>query len=81
MNKIKIKKKMELKATLRDEGYDRIAIWPGGTWVDVGSGYGGEQDGKNPAAYITRSQNYDLTFKEIFALIAEKETEINRCIV
>lgn len=74
----KIKNKTGLKATLKNENYDRIAIWSDGRWVDVGSGYGGEQDGNNPVAFIRRAEYYDLTTKEINALVAEKEEEINR---
>ena len=74
----KIKEKGSLKEILRIENYDRIAIWPDGAWVDVGTGYAGEQDGNNPAIYIQRSFHYDLTWKEITELIAEKEEELNR---
>ena len=73
----KIKNKETLKWALRDENYDRIAIWADGEWSNVGTSYAGEQDGDNPAAYIQRSFWYDLTWKEITVLIAEKEAEIN----
>ena len=75
---IRIKGKCDLKETLRYENYDRIAIWANGVWVDVGTGYAGEQDGNNPEVYINRSYHYDLTFKEISELIKEKEEELNR---
>jgi len=76
-NRIKIKKKGELKKLLKNEGYDRIAIWSDGTWSDVGCGYSGEQTGANPVCYIGRSFNYDLTFSEIDSLVSEKEYEIS----
>ena len=72
MNTIKIKKKGALKRLLRNEGYDKI-----GTWANVGTGYGGEQDGDNPACYIGRSFHYDLTWAEINSLVSEKEYEID----
>lgn len=72
----RIKGKTALKILLREEGYDRIAIWADGVWADVGTGYDGEQDGDNPVAYIQRSFNYDLTHKEIGMLISSKEAEI-----
>ena len=76
--KITIKQKGSLKHLLYHEGYDKIAIWADGTWVNVGSGYGGEQSGDNPEVYILRSSNYDLTRKEVNNLIVEKEIELNR---
>lgn len=75
---IRIKKKGDLKTILRNEGYGRIAIWADGVWADVGTGYGGEQDGDNPITYIQRSNWYNLTWKEIDELVAEKEGELNR---
>ena len=78
MKLTKIKNKTTLKELLRDEGYDKIAIWSDGIWSDVGTNYGGEQDGNNPSVYIARSQNYDLTYREINSLVKNKEAEINR---
>jgi len=75
---MRIKNKGLLKKLLRNEGYNRIAIWADGSWVDVGTGYAGEQSGDNPEIYIQRSFHYDLTTLEINALVAKKETELNR---
>ena len=75
---IRIKKKGDLKAMLRNEGYDRIAIWANGVWVDVGTGYAGEQNEDNPVTYISRSSWYDLTWKEVFEIVKQKEEELNR---
>lgn len=75
---MKIKNKTGLRAVLRHENYDRIAIWGNGTWIDVGMGYNGETEGNNPILYIKRSLWYNLTHREISALIIEKEKELNR---
>ena len=78
MKTTKIQDKTNLKKLLRHEGYDNIAIWADGRWSDVGSGYGGEQDGNNnPSTFIKRSNHYDLTAREILELIRAKEQEIN----
>jgi len=75
---MKIKNKAALKELLRNEGYDKIAIWSDGTWSDVGTNYGGEKGKNNPSTYISRSQNYDLTYREIGSLVKHKEAEINQ---
>lgn len=73
----KIKDKKGLKELLRNEGYDKIVIWEDGTWANVGTGYGGEQDGNNPATSIDRVSNYNLTHKQISELVKRTEEEIN----
>ena len=78
-NRKRIKKKGELKKLLRNENYDRIAIWADGRWEDVGTGYAaGEISGENPNIYIVRSLLNDLTWREIDELVREKERELNR---
>ena len=68
---MKLKQIAKLKRLLRNEGYSKIGIWEDGTWADVGSGYGGEQDGNNPVRYISRSSWYDLSTKEVNDLVRE----------
>jgi len=60
----KLKSIERLKKLFETEGWDRIAIWANGSWVNVGSGYGGEQDGDNPKLYLSRRSFYNTTERE-----------------
>jgi len=64
-----LKRKGELKRMWACEGWDKIAIWGDGRWVDVGTGYGGEMDGDDPILTLSRSCFYDTTTKERNAMI------------
>lgn len=66
---MKIKNKGKLKKMWRSESWDVLAVWPNGSWAEVGTGYGGEQDGDNPLFTISRSRYYDLTVREVGKLI------------
>lgn len=61
---MKITQKGKLKELFRNEGWSKLAFWPDGTWVDVGTGSGGEQDGNNPVTYLTRRSFFDTTGRE-----------------
>lgn len=74
---IKIQKKTMLRKVLHENNFDNIAIWEDGSWVDVGTGYGGEQDGNNPVTGIARPQFYDVTHKDISEKFVEIEEFLN----
>jgi hypothetical protein len=74
---MRIKDKMALRAKLYEGDFDKIAFWPDGCWVDVGSGYGGEQDGNNPVCWLSRSHFHDVTHKMIDEKLKEIEREID----
>ena len=70
----RIKNKKELLNTLFYECYDKLAFWSDGSWTEVGTGYGGEQDGNDPVFLLSRSR-----FGRVLCrlLIGEVEKEIN----
>ena len=69
---MKIQKKTALRKVLHSGNFERIAIWKDGSWVDVDGGYGGEQDGNNPVAFIARSYMCEPTH----AIISEEFQKI-----
>jgi hypothetical protein len=61
---MKLKRIGDLKELFKNEGWDRLAFWPDGSWAEVGTGYAGDQDGNNPSHYLSRNFFYDTTEKE-----------------
>jgi len=74
---IKLKQKGVLKEKFKTESWGKIAIWSDGSWVDVGTGYGGEQDGNNPKLYLSRPYFYDTTQAERRRMIRAIERALN----
>lgn len=70
---MKIKNKMMLRDRLNHGNYDVIAIWNDGRWAEVGTGYGGEQDGHNPMVKVKRAWSGELTHAGITELIRSIE--------
>jgi hypothetical protein len=74
---IRLKNKGILMSLFRHEGWDKICFWEDGSWSDVGSGYGGEQDENNPAFCLSRRSFYDTTEKQRRLMVKAIEIAIN----
>lgn len=75
-----LKNRKDLEEVLYKEAYDQIAVWKDGYWVDVGTGYAGEQDGDNPILFLQRHRLYDITktqAKEIARKVNERLNNLN----
>jgi hypothetical protein len=73
----RIQKKPQLRKALHEGNFDEISVGRDGSWANTGTGYGGEQDGKNPVTGIKRSRFYDVTHKDISEKFAEIEEFLN----
>ena len=72
---MKIKNRTNLISRLHNE-YENIAVWADGTWAEVGSGYGGEQDGNNPELTLRRPYFYDQSYRSCRRMVAAMEEAI-----
>jgi hypothetical protein len=77
VNDIKIKRKGFLHKVLREDNFDQIVFWKNGSWTDVSTSYGGEQDGNNPIYRLKRVYFYDVTWRMATEKIKEIEEFIN----
>ena len=72
---MKIKNKTYLKERLNKglSATDKIAFWIDGSWLNVGTSYGGDY----PIAYLCWQRFYNMTKKQCDILIKEIEIAIN----
>lgn len=68
----------KLKDILLSEGYDLILIRNSGYWDLVSSNFVAGQEDSNIIRYIRRTENTNLTYKQINDLIKDLETELDR---